>query len=104
MRKSKHDDSWRLTDAQWQQMEPLLPLPKPHPLGCHRPRVPNRTAMDAIFLVLRTGMQWNGLDCTAICSCSAAYRRFREWVDAGVFEAFWECGLLECEKLRCIDW
>jgi transposase len=60
--------------------------------------------MDAILLVLRTGMQWNALDSTGICSCSAAYRRFREWVDAGVFANFWRLGLLEYDGLKGIDW
>jgi putative transposase len=60
--------------------------------------------MDAILLVLRTGMQWNALDSTGICSCSAAYRRFREWVDAGVFANFWRLGLVEYDGLKGIDW
>lgn len=98
------DDGWRLTDELWAKMQPLLPARPPHPLGCHNPRVPDRAAMDAILLVLRTGMQWNALSATAICSCSSAYRRFREWVDAGVFEAFWRAGLLEYDRLRSIDW
>jgi transposase len=98
------DDGWRLPDAIWEQMEPLLPPRKPHPLGCHNPRVPDRAAMNAIFFVLRTGAQWNALDATDICSCSAAYRRFREWVDAGVFEEFWRLGLLAVEALNGIDW
>jgi transposase len=50
--------------------------------------------MDAILLVLRTGKQWNALDGTRICTCSSAYRRFREWIDAGVFETFRRLGLL----------
>ena len=104
MGESKRDDGWRLTDTLWQRMAPLSPLQKPHPLGCHRPRVPNRAAMDAILLVLRTGMRWNALDRTGAGSCSAAYRRFRERLDAGVLKAFWKCGLLERERLRCIDW
>jgi transposase len=104
MKEVKRDDGWRLNDALWARMEPLLPLPKAHPLGCHRPRVPNRAAMDAILLVLRTGMQWNALDATGICSCAAAYRRFREWIDAGVFANFWRLGLLEYDELKGIDW
>lgn len=65
------DDGWRLPDELWTRMEALLPAAKPHPLGCHRPRVPNRSAMDAIFLLLRTGMQWKALDnTTGICSSS----------------------------------
>lgn len=104
MKQGKQDDGFRMSDALWERIEPLLPASKPHPLGCHRPRVPNRAAMDAILLVLRTGMQWNALDGTGICSCSAAYRRFREWVDAGVFATFWRLGLLEYDEMKGIDW
>ena len=50
------DDGWRIPDSLWEKMEPLLPERPSHPLGCHRSRVPDRSAMDAIFLVLRTGM------------------------------------------------
>lgn len=56
MKQGKGDDGFRLSDELWECMEPLLPAPKAHPLGCHRPRVPNRAAMDAILLVLRTDM------------------------------------------------
>lgn len=51
------DDGWRLSDKLWIQIEPLLPPRKPHPLGCHNPRVPDRDAMNAILFVLRTGCQ-----------------------------------------------
>jgi hypothetical protein len=54
-RRSVRDDGWRLPDALWARMEPLLPPRPKHPLGCHNPRVPDRAAMDAIFFVLRTG-------------------------------------------------
>jgi hypothetical protein len=74
------DDGGRIPDRVWAQMELLLPERPSHPLGCHNPRVPDRDAMNAILLVLRTGMQWNALNATGICSCSSAYRRFREWV------------------------
>ena len=98
------DDSWRLSDKLWKQIEPLLPERKAHPLGCHNPRVPDRDAMNAILFVLRTGCQWNALDATGICSCSSAYRRFREWADAGVFDAFWRRGLTRYDGLKGIDW
>nr|ABO48505.1 hypothetical protein [Edwardsiella tarda] len=38
------------------------------------------------------------------CSSSSAHRRFQEWRDAGVFERFWQNGLLACEQLDAIDW
>ena len=40
---------WRIPGELWERIEPLLPPRKPHPLGCHRPRVDDRKAMDAIF-------------------------------------------------------
>ena len=70
------DDGWRIPDWLWVKMEPLLPPRPPHPLGCHRSRVPDRSAMDAILLVLRSGMQWNALTATGICTSSSAHRRF----------------------------
>ena len=98
------DDGWRLNDPLWKEIEGLLPPRKRHPLGCHNPRVPDRDAMNAILFVLRTGCQWNALDATGICSCSSAYRRFREWTDAGVFEALWRTGLTKYDGLKGIDW
>ena len=94
------DDGWRIPDELWKQMEPLLPPGKPHPLGCHNPRVPNRNAMNAILFVLRTGCQWNALNSTGICSSSSAHRRFLEWTEAGVFEEFWKRSLLKYYLIR----
>lgn len=100
----KPDDGWRLPDEVWQQMEPLLPARKAHPLGCHNPRVSDRSAMNAIVFVLRTGAQWNALNATGICSSSSAHRRFQEWGQAGLFEEFWRLGLLNLQALDGIDW
>jgi putative transposase len=97
-------DGWRIPEEVWARMEPLLPEPPPHPLGCHNPRVPDRDAMNAILFVLGTGMQWNALNATGICSCSSAYRRFREWTDAGVFLEFWRRGLLAYDDQVGIEW
>ena len=98
------DDGWRVPDWMWERIEPLLPPRPPHPLGCHNPRVPDRSAMDAILLVLRTGMQWNALNATEICHSSSAHRRFQEWTKAGVFAEFWRQGLLRYDELKGIDW
>ena len=95
---------WRIPDELWERIVPLLPPRKPHPLGCHRPRVDDRKAMDAIFFVLRTGCQWQALNETGICSSSSAHRRFQEWTEADVFVALWEQGLVEYDALQGIDW
>jgi transposase len=95
---------WGMPDALWERIAPLLPSGKPHPLGCHRRRVDNRRAMDAIFFVLRTGCQWNALRATGICSSSSAHRRFQEWTQAGVFARLWGLGLQEYDELQGIEW
>ena len=98
------DDQWRIPDALWDRIEPLLPARPLHPLGCHNPRVADRKAMDAIFFVLRTGCQWKALDATGICPGSTAHDRFQEWVEAGVFWQLWKAGLLEYDYFEGIDW
>jgi putative transposase len=98
------DDGWRMPDWLWERIEPLLPERPWHPLGCHNPRVADRDAMDAIVLVLRTGMQWNALNATGVCRSSSAHRRFQEWVAAGVFYEIWRQGLLEYDAKVGIDW
>jgi transposase len=98
------DDGWRIPDALWKEIEPLLPLPKPHPLGCHNPRVPDRNAMDAILFVMRTGCQWEALDSTTICKHASAHRRFTEWAEAGVFEKAWVKSLQKYDKSKGIKW
>ena len=98
------DDGWRIPDALWKQIEPLLPPRKQHPYGGHRPRVPDRNAMNAILFVLRTGCQWDALDATGICNHSSAHRRFMEWTRAGVFEKLWEKELLKYNQVKGIKW
>ena len=99
-----HDDRWRIPDALWERVVPLLPAPPSHPLGCHNPRVADRKAMDAIFFVLRTGCQWGALDATGICKHSSAHRRFRIGRRLGVRNqhSVWE--LQEYDELKGLDW
>ncbi len=98
------DDGWRMPDWLWERVELLLPAPPTHPLGAHRRGVPKRRVMDAILLVLRTGMQWNALDATGVCNSSTAHRRFQEWERAGVFHEIWRQGLLDYDEQVGIDW
>jgi transposase len=95
---------YAISDELWERIEPLLPPGKKHPLGCHNPPVPARSAMTGILFVLRTGCQWNALDATGICTSSSAHRWFQRWVEAGLFEAMWREGLFEYEELNGIGW
>jgi transposase len=80
---------WRIPDELWNRIQPRRPPRKPPPLGCHRPRVDDRHAMDAIFFVLRIGCHWKALHDTDSCSSSSAHRRFQEWQRLG---SSWSCG------------
>jgi transposase len=97
------DEGWRIPDELWLKIAALLPPCQPHPLGGHKPPVPDRKAMNAIVFVLRAGGQGKALNGTGICSSSSAHRRFMEWTKAGVFLAFWQAGLLSHEELKGVD-
>jgi hypothetical protein len=43
------DHRWRVPGAVWEKMEPLLAGRPHHPLGCQRPRIPDRYAINAIL-------------------------------------------------------
>ena len=45
--------AWRIPDAFWTRIVPLLPPRKPPLLECYRPRIDDRRAMGALFCVLR---------------------------------------------------
>jgi transposase len=60
--------------------------------------------MDAIFFVLRTGCQWHALHATGLCARSAAHRRVHAWVEADVFVALWEQGLVAYDPLPGGAW
>ena len=53
---------WCIPDAWWERIAPLLPPRPSHPLGCHRPRVDDRKAMDA-----RSEERRVGKECTSWC-------------------------------------
>jgi len=74
-------------DPIWDQFAALLPDRKvAHPLGCHRPRIPDRIVFDKLIQVLVLGAAYNKI---ADSSCSATTIRTRrdEWIAAGVFQA-----------------
>ncbi len=59
----------------WDQFSALLPShPDAHPLGCHRPRIPDRVVFDKLVQVLVFGCaSWRIAD--AACSATTLRRR-----------------------------
>ncbi len=79
--------SW-LLEPLWDQFAALLPdrpvYDPAHPLGCHRPRIPDRIIFEKLVQVLRFGCSYESI---ADCGCSATTIRERrnEWIRAGIF-------------------
>lgn len=93
-----------LSDALWEKMQPLLPVRvNTHRFGGGRPPADDRRCLDAIFFRLRTGCQWKALDATGLGPGSTAHDRFQQWVAAGVFQRFWQAGLMAYDELKGLD-
>ena len=78
----------------WQQFSALLPEREvDHPLGCHRPRIPDRVVFEKLVQVLVFGCAYHRI---ADEGCSATTLRDRrdEWIELGVIDALRE-GVLE---------
>ena len=89
-----------VVEAVWAAIEPLLPdIVDDHPLGCHRPRVPNRLCFRGILIRLTTGSSWVDVEAILEHQVSDTTLRARrdEWIAAGVFEA------LKSEALAAFD-
>lgn len=70
----------------WDQFAALLPPHHdPHPLGCHRPRIPDRIIFDKLIQVLVFGCGDRRIDDTT-CSATTLRRRRDEWIALGLAE------------------
>lgn len=101
-RTPKRNGLREIPDDLWLLIKPLLPPDKP-PGSNGRPRVANRTVLNGILYVLRTGCQWKMVP-REYGSGSTCHLRFQTWVRAGVFEKIQRRCLKHYDKLRGIDW
>jgi len=68
----------------WHQFSALLPAHEaPHPLGCHRPRIPDRVIFDKLVQVLVFGCAYQRI-ADATCSATTLRRRRDAWIAAGI--------------------
>ncbi len=78
---SNRDD---LTNEQWRLLEPLIPERPYRADGKGRPRQCDRSIINGIIWILRTGARWKDLP-REYPPYQTCHRRFQEWVRNGVF-------------------
>jgi transposase len=95
-------DDFRIPDAFWERIAPLLPRVRRSRKG-GRPPLPQRQVLDGIFYVLRTGCQWKAAP-PEFGSGSSLHRYFQRWQKRGVFRKLWPVALAEYDGQLGIDW
>ena len=75
-----------LTDEEWALIGPLFPAERGR--GC-RPAQDNRRYFEGMMWMARTGAPWRHLP-DEYGKWNSVFRRFRRWVETGVFEAMLE--------------
>ena len=88
-----------LRDDQWEQIAPLLPLPKRR----GRPRADDRSTLNGILWVLRSGARWRDLP-ERYGSSSTCHRRLQEGEAQGVWDHLWLHFLRTLDDDGNLDW
>ncbi len=88
-----------LTEVQWARSAPLLPPPKP----TGRPRADDRTTLNGICFVLRTGCRWQDVP-ERYGSGVTCWRRLDTWDADGTWEQIWRTQLWQLDEQQKLDW
>ena len=75
-----------VTDEEWAIIRPLLPLERGR---WSRPAQDNRRYFEGMLWIARSGSQWRHLP-DEYGKWNSVFRRFRRWVEIGVFDALIE--------------
>src|SRR3954464_12358395 len=89
-------------DGFWEVLERLLPERLPQRTG--RPPRRARAAFTAIVFVLVTGIAWRHVPRELGCSGVTAWRRLRDWQQAGVWEQLHATLVERLNAAGAIDW
>jgi transposase len=60
------------------------PLCRPHPLGCHKPRISDRIIFEKLIQVLRFGCSYESI-ADSSCAATTIRERRSEWIRLGIF-------------------
>ena len=96
---------WIVPDGLWLRIEPLLPRrPRRFRYPGRKP-LDDRLVLQGILFVLHTGIGWEHLPRELGFGCGmTAWRRLRDWQQAGVWERLHALLLAELHAAGEIDW
>ena len=93
---------WRVDDALWALLEPILRVDKPRKKP-GRPRRDDRAIFDGLIWLARTGSQWSQLP-LEFGPKSTVHERLTEWVATGALERAWAVLLRTYDAELGLDW
>ncbi len=96
---------WDVADGLWERLEPLLPRRQRRLRYPGRKPLDDRLVLQGILFVLHTGIGWEHLPQELGFGCGmTAWRRLRDWQQAGVWDRLHELLLAELHAAGEIDW
>jgi len=91
-----------LLEPIWEQFCVLLPdrpaVSPTHPLGCHRPRIPDRVVFEQVVAALVHGSGYKRI-APGGCSDRTIRRRLHEWAKAGLAETLHRLVLEQYDRM-----
>lgn len=95
-----------LLEPLWVQVSALLPeypvISPTHPLGCHRPRIPDRVVFEHVIAALVHGSGYERIASPG-CSDRTIRRRVHEWAAAGLAEQVQVLALQAYDRMIGLD-
>ena len=79
----KKQRRYEISDTEWERVKDILPPERTGKAG--RPSGDNRTALNGILWIVRSGAPWRDLP-ERYGSWSTLYDKFARWSDLGIFE------------------
>ena len=98
MKKNKATRRYEITDAKWEKIKDMLPEEKTGKPG--RPSSDNRTALNGMLWIDRTGAPWEDLP-PRYGAKSTVHDRFAKWTKLGIFEKIFEELSSEADMQDC---
>lgn len=84
---------YEVTNEQWKRIENLLPQPQ---TGKGRPAKDNRTMLNGMMWIARSGAQWRELP-EKYGPWQTVYSKYRKWNDEGVLERVFRALSEDCD-------